>query len=40
LLELKKIAEEKSGSSYNSCLLNLYHNNEEGMAYHSDDEKC
>jgi alkylated DNA repair dioxygenase AlkB len=39
LLELKKIAEEKSGSSYNSCLLNLYHNNEEGMAYHSYDEK-
>ncbi len=39
LLALKKIAEEKSGSTYNSCLLNLYHNNEEGMAYHSDDEK-
>lgn len=39
LLTLKNIAEEKSGSTYNSCLLNLYHSNEEGMAYHSDDEK-
>lgn len=39
LLELKKIAEESTGAKYNSCLLNLYHNGEEGMAYHSDDEK-
>jgi alkylated DNA repair dioxygenase AlkB len=39
LLELKAWVEEKSGESYNSCLLNLYHNGEEGMAYHSDDEK-
>lgn len=39
LLELKSIAEQKTGTLFNSCLLNLYHNGEEGMAYHSDDEK-
>lgn len=38
LLELKKIVEEHSGETFNSCLLNLYHNGEEGMAWHSDDE--
>ncbi len=38
LLELKKLAEEKSGETYNSCLLNLYHSGEEGMAWHSDAE--
>jgi alkylated DNA repair dioxygenase AlkB len=39
LLALKKIAEEKSGETYNSCLLNLYHDGAEGMAWHSDAEK-
>jgi len=39
LLELKKVVEEKTDSIYNSCLLNLYNNGSEGMAYHSDDEK-
>ena len=39
LLELKKITEEKTGETYNSCLLNLYHSGEEGMAWHSDGEK-
>ncbi len=39
LLALKKIAEEKTGVKYNSCLLNLYHNGNEAMAWHSDDEK-
>jgi len=39
LLELKKIIEKESGETYNSCLLNLYHSGEEGMAYHSDGEK-
>lgn len=39
LLELKKLAEEISGTSFNSCLLNLYHDGNEGMAYHSDNEK-
>lgn len=38
LLELKALCEEKSGETYNSCLLNLYHNGEEGMAWHSDGE--
>lgn len=40
LLTLKKIVEELTGDTYNSCLLNLYHNGNEGMAYHSDDEKA
>lgn len=39
LLELKHIAEEKAGETFNSCLLNLYHTGEEGMAWHSDGEK-
>jgi alkylated DNA repair dioxygenase AlkB len=39
LLELKKLVEGKTGGTYNSCLLNLYHNGDEGMAWHSDDEK-
>lgn len=39
LINLKQIIEPLSGASYNSCLLNLYHTGEEGMAYHSDDEK-
>ncbi len=39
LLQLKELAEKSTGITYNSCLLNLYHNGEEGMAWHSDDEK-
>ncbi|WP_418124704.1 alpha-ketoglutarate-dependent dioxygenase AlkB family protein [Chryseobacterium sp. PTM-20240506] len=39
LLELKIKCEEISGETYNSCLLNLYHDGSEGMAYHSDSEK-
>ncbi|HEX8358135.1 MAG TPA: alpha-ketoglutarate-dependent dioxygenase AlkB [Segetibacter sp.] len=39
LSDLKKVAENITGSTYNSCLLNLYHSGEEGMAWHSDDEK-
>lgn len=39
LLELKAIVEELSGSCFNSCLLNLYHSGEEGMSWHSDNEK-
>ncbi|NML56040.1 alpha-ketoglutarate-dependent dioxygenase AlkB family protein [Chryseobacterium cheonjiense] len=39
LLELKKKCEEITGETYNSCLLNLYHDGSEGMAYHSDAEK-
>jgi alkylated DNA repair dioxygenase AlkB len=39
LLELKELCEKESGETYNSCLLNLYHSGEEGMAWHSDGEK-
>jgi alkylated DNA repair dioxygenase AlkB len=39
LMELKLIIEEKTGEKFNSCLLNLYHNGNEGMAWHSDAEK-
>ena len=38
LLALKKLVEQHSNESYNSCLLNLYHSGEEGMAWHSDGE--
>lgn len=38
LLELKNLTEQASGETYNSCLLNLYHTGEEGMAWHSDGE--
>src|ERR687883_161976 len=36
---LKQIVEELAGAKFNSCLLNLYHNGNEGMGWHSDDEK-
>jgi alkylated DNA repair dioxygenase AlkB len=39
LLELKKVVEDLSGFTYNSCLLNLYHTGDEAMGWHSDDEK-
>ena len=39
LRELKTIAEQESGESFNSCLLNLYHDGSEGMTWHSDGEK-
>ncbi len=39
LSELKEIIETKSQSTFNSCLLNLYHDGDEGMAWHSDNEK-
>lgn len=32
LLELKTLTEDLTGVGYNSCLLNLYHDGEEGMA--------
>ncbi len=38
LLELKTIIEKETGETFNSCLLNLYHNGDEGMAWHSDGE--
>ncbi len=39
LLELRQLIEKNTGESFNSCLLNLYHNGQEGMAWHSDAEK-
>ena len=39
LLALKSKIENETGESFNSCLLNLYHTGEEGMAWHSDGEK-
>jgi alkylated DNA repair dioxygenase AlkB len=35
---LKQIVEKYAGIKFNSCLLNLYHNGNEGMGWHSDDE--
>ena len=39
LLKLKKQIEDISGETFNSCLLNLYHDGSEGMAWHSDGEE-
>lgn len=39
LKEVKEKTEDILGTSFNSCLLNLYHTGEEGMAWHSDGEK-
>jgi len=39
LLELKNTIEHRTGEKFNSCLLNLYHSGDEGMAWHSDGEK-
>jgi alkylated DNA repair dioxygenase AlkB len=38
LLELRAVVEGITGTKFNSCLLNLYHDGDEGMAWHSDDE--
>lgn len=38
LLALKKIIERITDETFNSCLLNLYHNGDEGMAWHSDND--
>ena len=40
LMELKTKTEKITEANYNSCLLNLYHSGDEGMAWHSDDEKA
>lgn len=39
LLKMKSQIEKASGNTFNSCLLNLYHDGSEGMAWHSDGEK-
>jgi alkylated DNA repair dioxygenase AlkB len=38
LAALKARIESATGTTYNSCLANLYHSGGEGMAWHSDDE--
>lgn len=38
LLDLKDHIERITNETYNACLLNLYHNGEEGMSWHSDGE--
>lgn len=40
LLELKALVERHCECKFNACLLNLYHNGDEGMSWHSDDEKA
>ena len=39
LRTLKSLVEEQVGCLFNSCLCNLYHAGNEGMGWHSDDEK-
>lgn len=39
LIALRLEAEKHTNARYNSCLLNLYHDGAEGMAWHSDGEK-
>ncbi len=39
LLDIKSMVEDKLGETFNTCLLNLYHNGSEGMSWHSDGEK-
>jgi alkylated DNA repair dioxygenase AlkB len=39
LLKIKSIVENLTQASYNGCLLNLYHDGNEGMGWHSDGEK-
>ncbi len=39
LKTIKSLAEAITQETYNSCLLNLYHDGKEGMAWHSDGEK-
>ena len=39
LLAIKKTVEEEASCRFNSCLLNYYHHGDEGMGWHSDNEK-
>lgn len=39
LQELKSHIQELTGEYFNSCLCNLYHDGNEGMAWHSDAER-
>jgi alkylated DNA repair dioxygenase AlkB len=39
LLSIRELVSKYTHQSYNACLLNLYHDGEEGMGWHSDDER-
>jgi alkylated DNA repair dioxygenase AlkB len=38
LIHLRNKIQDLTGNEFNSCLANLYHNGEEGMGWHSDNE--
>jgi alkylated DNA repair dioxygenase AlkB len=38
LIHIKHTAEALAHHKFNSCLLNLYHDGDQGMGWHSDDE--
>ena len=38
LLALKALVEAHTNTTFNSCLVNLYHSGNEGVGWHSDDE--
>ena len=37
LISIRKVIENETGEVFNSCLLNLYHNGNEGMGWHQDN---
>jgi alkylated DNA repair dioxygenase AlkB len=39
LEQVKLTIEQYTGQKYNACLLNYYHNGNEGMGWHADNEK-
>jgi alkylated DNA repair dioxygenase AlkB len=39
LVSIKNRIESLANAEFNSCLLNFYHDGEDGMGWHSDDEK-
>ena len=39
LLSIRELVSKHTQQNYNACLLNLYHDGEEGMGWHSDDER-
>ena len=39
LTEIKHIDENNESTRFNSCLLNFYHDGDDGMGWHSDNEK-
>lgn len=39
LLSIKNAIEEKANTSFNGCLMNYYHDGNDGASWHADDEK-